>query len=165
MQYGGAGHRFMKVFHRIPVFFERWLPLPGETLWMEWGTAWVSFIPPTSVGIVTENPLTGRKAQKCPQALQEHQKQYQTLCRDGSTIIQPFAPHLGHFSSPRGPNCYFWLKLPLCRGEDYFAYFDLAKIASKSGKCLKPKAILSFLGMLELKSGLRNFVWAPKVPF
>ena len=22
-----GGHRFMKVFHRIPVFFERWLPL------------------------------------------------------------------------------------------------------------------------------------------
>ena len=28
MQYGGGGgHRFMKVFHKIPVFFERWLPL------------------------------------------------------------------------------------------------------------------------------------------
>ena len=22
-----GGHRFMKVFHKIPVFFERWLPL------------------------------------------------------------------------------------------------------------------------------------------
>ena len=27
MQYGGGGHRFLKVFHKIPVFFERWLPL------------------------------------------------------------------------------------------------------------------------------------------
>ena len=29
MQYGGGGggHRFMKVFHKIPVFFEGWLPL------------------------------------------------------------------------------------------------------------------------------------------
>ena len=26
---GGAGHRFMKVFHKKTVFFERWLPL-GE---------------------------------------------------------------------------------------------------------------------------------------
>ena len=24
---GGGGHRFMKIFHKIPVFFERWLPL------------------------------------------------------------------------------------------------------------------------------------------
>ena len=23
----GGGHRFMKVFHKIPVFFEGWLPL------------------------------------------------------------------------------------------------------------------------------------------
>ena len=23
---GGGGHRFMKVFHKIPVFFEGWLP-------------------------------------------------------------------------------------------------------------------------------------------
>ena len=27
MQYGWGGHRFMKVFHKIPVFFEGWLPL------------------------------------------------------------------------------------------------------------------------------------------
>ena len=27
MQYGGGGHRFMKLFHKIPLFFERWLPL------------------------------------------------------------------------------------------------------------------------------------------
>ena len=27
MQYGGGGvHRFMKVFHKKTVFFERWLP-------------------------------------------------------------------------------------------------------------------------------------------
>ena len=26
MQYGG-GHRFMKLFHKIPLFFEGWLPL------------------------------------------------------------------------------------------------------------------------------------------
>ena len=32
MQYGGGGgHRFMKVFHKIPVFFERWLPLTELT--------------------------------------------------------------------------------------------------------------------------------------
>ena len=24
---GEGGHRFMKIFHKIPVFFERWLPL------------------------------------------------------------------------------------------------------------------------------------------
>ena len=24
---GGGGRRFMKVFHKIPVFFEGWLPL------------------------------------------------------------------------------------------------------------------------------------------
>ena len=24
---GGGGHRFMKVFHKIPVFFEGWFPL------------------------------------------------------------------------------------------------------------------------------------------
>ena len=30
---GGGGHRFMKVFHKIPVFFERWLPL-GRALFM-----------------------------------------------------------------------------------------------------------------------------------
>ena len=24
---GGGGHRFMKVFHKIPLFFEGWLPL------------------------------------------------------------------------------------------------------------------------------------------
>ena len=23
---GGGGHRFMKLFHKIPLFFERWLP-------------------------------------------------------------------------------------------------------------------------------------------
>ena len=27
MQYGGGGHRFMKLFHKIPLFFEGWLPL------------------------------------------------------------------------------------------------------------------------------------------
>ena len=27
MQDGGEGHRFMKVFHKKTVFFERWLPL------------------------------------------------------------------------------------------------------------------------------------------
>ena len=26
----GGGHRFMKVFHKIPVFFEGWLPLPSH---------------------------------------------------------------------------------------------------------------------------------------
>ena len=26
----GGGHRFMKVFHKIPVFFERWLPLGAK---------------------------------------------------------------------------------------------------------------------------------------
>ena len=31
MQKGG-GHRFMKVFHKIPVFFERWLPQPTVTV-------------------------------------------------------------------------------------------------------------------------------------
>ena len=25
----GGGHRFMKLFHKIPLFFERWLPLLG----------------------------------------------------------------------------------------------------------------------------------------
>ena len=27
MQYGGGSHRFMKLFHKIPLFFEGWLPL------------------------------------------------------------------------------------------------------------------------------------------
>ena len=30
MQYGGGGHRFMKLFHKIPLFFEGWLPLPSK---------------------------------------------------------------------------------------------------------------------------------------
>ena len=30
MQDGGGGHRFMKVFHKIPVFFKQWLPLVCE---------------------------------------------------------------------------------------------------------------------------------------
>ena len=38
--------------------------LPRETLWRELVRTWVWFLPPTSVGIVTENPLTGRKAKK-----------------------------------------------------------------------------------------------------
>ena len=28
----GGGHRFMKVFHKILVFFERWLPLGPKAL-------------------------------------------------------------------------------------------------------------------------------------
>ena len=32
----GGGHRFMKVFHKIPVFFEGWLPL-------EWGNEGKAF--------------------------------------------------------------------------------------------------------------------------
>ena len=32
MQYGGGGHRFMKLFHKIPLFFERWLPLGWHQL-------------------------------------------------------------------------------------------------------------------------------------
>ena len=33
MQYGGGeGHRFMKLFHKIPLFFERWLPLCSSFL-------------------------------------------------------------------------------------------------------------------------------------
>ena len=27
---GGGGHHFMKVFHKIRVFFKRWLPLDDE---------------------------------------------------------------------------------------------------------------------------------------
>ena len=28
----GGGHRFMKLFHKIPLFFERWLPLMGNAV-------------------------------------------------------------------------------------------------------------------------------------
>ena len=31
IQDGGGGHHFVKVFHKIPVFFKRWLPL--VSLW------------------------------------------------------------------------------------------------------------------------------------
>ena len=66
--------------------------------------------------------------------------------------------HTWAISAPaRGPNGYFGLKLPLCRGEDYFAYFELAKIASKSGKRLNPKAILSFLGDVGVKKWSQKF--------
>ena len=33
---------------------------------------WYGLYPPARVGIVTENPFTGRKAQKCPNVLKEH---------------------------------------------------------------------------------------------
>ena len=47
MQYEGGGHRFMKVFHKILVFFKRWLPLEQlsvadsmEQLLTAWNSSW-----------------------------------------------------------------------------------------------------------------------------
>ena len=45
--------------------------LPRETLWIGWIRSWGWPTPPTSAHIVTENPLTGKKAQKSPKVLQE----------------------------------------------------------------------------------------------
>ena len=146
---------------------------------MGWEMAWVSFIPPTSVGIVTENPLTGRKAKsalRCFRNINNNTKHFAVMALP---LFNPLHHTWAISAPPRGPNGYFGLKQPLCRGEDYFAYFELAKIVSKSGKRLKQKAILSFLGDVGVKKWSQNFhlgtqsavflfqIWAllPKVPF
>ena len=44
--------------------------LPRETSWVGWERAWVWFIPPTSVDIVTENPLSKAYWEKSPKVPQ-----------------------------------------------------------------------------------------------
>ena len=95
------------------------------------------------------------------------------------TLFNPLHHTWAILAPPRGPNGYFGLDQASWQGEDYFSIFELAKIASKSGKCLKQKAILSFLGDVGVKKWSQNFhlgtqsavflfqIWAllPKVPF
>ena len=62
------------------------------------------------------------------------------------TIFNPLNRTWAISRPPRSQKGYFGLKQPFCQGEDYFAYFEFAKNPTKSGKCLKPKVIPSFLG-------------------
>ena len=67
-------------------------------------SALVWLIPPASVGIVTENPYTGRKAQKCPNV------------KHSAKLVTPIFNPLHHtrdfFASTRGSNDYFGPKQP-----------------------------------------------------
>ena len=50
MQYGGGGgHRFMKLFHKIPLFFEGWLPL----VWLQLSSFLKILVASTLVGQIT----------------------------------------------------------------------------------------------------------------
>ena len=58
---------------------------------------------------------------------------------------------------PRGPNGYFGPEQASWQGEVCFAYLELAENPFKSDKCLKPKAISSFLGDVGLLKVVSEF--------
>ena len=102
---------------------------------MGWETAWVSFIPPTSVGIVTENPLTGRKAKKCPKVLRNINNNTKHFALMVLPIFNPLNHTWAISGPPRSQKRYYGPEEPFCKEEDYFAYFVMAENPSKSGKC------------------------------
>ena len=73
------------------------------------------------------------------------------------TLFNPLHHTWAILAPPRGPNGYFGPDQASWQGEDYFSIFELAKIASKSGKRLKQKAILSFLGDVGVKKWSQKF--------
>ena len=95
--------------------------LPRETLWRELVRTWVWFLPPTSVGIVTENPLTGRKAKKCPEVL----RNINNNTKHSALMVLPIFTPLIHAWAisrpPRGQKRYFGPIQPFCQAEDCFA--------------------------------------------
>ena len=65
--------------HFLVFYLARWFhmllnphQLPKETMWLAWNYFGVPPYMCTGVTLVTENPFTGRKAQKCPNVLKEH---------------------------------------------------------------------------------------------
>ena len=67
------------------------------------------------------------------------------------SIFNPLHHTRDFLASFRGQHDYFGVKQAFWQREDNFAYFEMAENPSKSGKHLKPKAIPSFLGMLDIK--------------
>ena len=66
--------------HFLVFYLARWFhmllnphQLPKQTIWYAWNYFGVPPYMCTGVTLVTENPFTGRKAQKCPNVLKEHQ--------------------------------------------------------------------------------------------
>ena len=131
--------------------------LPRETLWRGRVRTWVWFLPPTSVGIVTENPLTGRKANKCLKVLRSINNNTK---HSALMILQIFNPlnHTWAISRPpRGHQRCFCPNQPFCQDEDYFAYFELAESLSKSSKCSELKSNSPFLGDVRLIKVVSEF--------
>ena len=65
--------------HFLVFYLARWFhmllnphQLPKQTIWYAWNYFGVPPYMCTGVTLVTENPFTGRKAQKCPNVLKEH---------------------------------------------------------------------------------------------
>ena len=91
--------------------------LPRDTLWRGRVRTWVWLLPPTSVGIVTENPLTGRKANKCPKVLRNTNNN----TKHSALMILPIFNLLNHTWAisrpPRGHKCCFAPKCPFARGR------------------------------------------------
>ena len=97
--------------------------------------------------------------------LQEHQLQYQTLCLVGSTNIQSFAPHSGHFSTPRRPKWLFWPQTALLTRGGPFCHFWIGlkpepKVLPAQNKC----KIYKFWVNLACNSGVYQVIQAPEVP-
>ena len=67
IQYGGGGLHFVKVFHKIPVFFKRWLPLDVFDWW------W--FVVTLTIMKILVRLIATRRAQIKVRAPEKRQKQ------------------------------------------------------------------------------------------
>ena len=75
------------------------------------------------------------------------------------TIFNPLHHTRDFFASSRGPNDYFGPRQPFWKSFLNFAYFEMAKNLSKSGKRIKLKSIPSFLGDVWLIKVLSEFLF------
>ena len=139
--------------HFLVFYLARWFhmllnphQLPKQTIWYAWNYFGVPPYMCTGVTLVTENPFTGRKAQKCPNVLKEHNNNVKHSAKLVIPIFNPLHHTRDFFASSRGPNDYFGPRQPFWKSFLNFAYFEMAKNPSKSGKRIKLKSIPSFLG-------------------
>ena len=75
-------------------------------------------------------------------------------------IVNPLHHTWAISAPPTGPNGYFGPKQPSWQGEDHSVIFELAENQSKSGKCLIPKVIPSFLGDVGLIKEVSEFFFS-----
>ena len=104
-------------------------------------------------------PLLGERpksAQMCLKNINNNEKHSAKLV---ISIFNPLHHTRDFFASSRGPNDYFGPRQPFWKSFLNFAYFEMAKNPSKSGKRIKLKSIPSFLGDVWLIKVLSEFLF------